>query len=103
MIDGWKIIKTLDNHKQIFRTIYNLKGCGIMENEINNLEVQNTISTEEIKKLIYTIRGKQVMLDSDVDIVQKYTDMSRLFNAVVAPTRLDAYKHIKYKAYITFK
>ena len=58
---------------------------------------------DNIKNLIYTIRGQQVMLDSDVDIVQKYTDMSRLFNAVVAPTRLDSYKHIKYKACITFK
>ncbi len=58
---------------------------------------------DNIKNLIYTIRGKQVMLDSDVDIVQKYTDMSRLFNAVVAPTRLNDYKHIKYKACITFK
>lgn len=58
---------------------------------------------DNIKKLIYTIRGQQVMLDSDVDIVQKYTDMSRLFNAVVAPTRLNDYKHIKYKACITFK
>lgn len=58
---------------------------------------------DNIKSLIYTIRGQQVMLDSDVDIVQKYTDMSRLFNAVVAPTRLNDYKHIKYKACITFK
>ena len=58
---------------------------------------------DNIKNLIYTIRGQQVMLDSDVDIVQKYTDMSRLFNAVVAPTRLNDYKHIKYKACITFK
>ena len=37
-----------------------------MENEINNLVVQDNISNEEIKNLIYTIRGKQVMLDSDV-------------------------------------
>lgn len=71
--------------------------------EENKLLIQNELSNEDIKKLIYTIRGKQVMLDSDVDIVQKYTDMSRLFNAVVAPTRLDSYKHIKYKACITFK
>ncbi len=37
-----------------------------MENEINTLVVQDNISNEEIKSLIYTIRGKQVMLDSDV-------------------------------------
>lgn len=62
-----------------------------------------TYEVENIRNLIYTIRGKQVMLDSNVDIVQKYTDMSRLFNAVVAPTRLNDYKHIKYKACISFK
>lgn len=78
-------------------------------NQENNMILINeelngtTYETEKIKNLIYTIRGKQVMLDSDVDIVQKYTDMSRLFNAVVAPTRLNDYKHIKYKACISFK
>ena len=40
-----------------------------MENE--NLIIKDDISNEEIKNLIYTIRGKQVMLDSDV---------ARLFN-----------------------
>ena len=34
--------------------------------EENKLLIQNEISNEEIKNLIYTIRGKQVMLDSDV-------------------------------------
>ena len=34
--------------------------------EENKLVIQNEISNEEIKKLIHTIRGKQVMLDSDV-------------------------------------
>ena len=29
-----------------------------MENEINSLVVQDKISNEEIKNLIYTIRGK---------------------------------------------
>ena len=37
-----------------------------MENEINSLVVLDNISNEEIENLIYTIRGKQVMLDSDV-------------------------------------
>ena len=43
-----------------------------MENEINNLIVQENISNEEIKNLIYTIRGKQVMLDSDVAMLYHY-------------------------------
>lgn len=34
--------------------------------EENKLVAKNEITNEEIKKLIYTIRGKQVMLDSDV-------------------------------------
>lgn len=40
-----------------------------MENEINGLVVQNTISNDEIKYLIHTIRGKQVILDSDVALL----------------------------------
>ncbi len=40
-----------------------------MENE--NLIIKDDISNEEIKNLIYTIRGKQVML---------YSDVARLFN-----------------------
>lgn len=43
-----------------------------MENEINSLMVQDNISNEKIKKLIYTIRGKQVMLDSDVAMLYHY-------------------------------
>ncbi|MEE0865246.1 MAG: ORF6N domain-containing protein [Clostridia bacterium] len=43
-----------------------------MENEIKDLTVQNTISNEEIKNLIFTIRGKQVMLDSDVAMLYHY-------------------------------
>ena len=43
-----------------------------MENEINSLTAQENISNEEIKNLIYTIRGKQVMLDSDVAKLFKY-------------------------------
>ena len=34
-----------------------------MENE--NLIIKDDISNEEIKNLIYTIRGKQVMLDKN--------------------------------------
>ena len=43
-----------------------------MENKINSLVVQDSISNEEIKNLIYTIRGKQVMLDSDVAMLYHY-------------------------------
>ena len=40
--------------------------------EENELLIQNEISNEEIKNLIYTIRGKQVMLDSDVAMLYNY-------------------------------
>ncbi len=46
------------------------KGCEIMEE--NKLLIQNELSNEDIKKLIYTIRGKQVMLDSDVAMLYHY-------------------------------
>ena len=48
-----------------------------MENE--NLIIKDDISNEEIKNLIYTIRGKQVMLDSDVARLFKYAtkDLNR--------------------------
>ena len=42
------------------------KGCEFMGQ--NNLTIQNELSHEDIKNLIYTIIGKQVMLDSDVAI-----------------------------------
>ena len=47
--------------------------------EENRLIIQEEISNEEIKKLIYTIRGKQVMLDSDVARLFKYAtkDLNR--------------------------
>ena len=47
--------------------------------EKNKLTIQNEISNEEIKNLIYTIRGKQVMLDSDVARLFKYAtkDLNR--------------------------
>lgn len=40
--------------------------------EENKLSIQNEISNNEIKNLIYTIRGKQVMLDSDVAMLYNY-------------------------------
>ncbi|MBO5005184.1 MAG: ORF6N domain-containing protein [Clostridia bacterium] len=41
--------------------------------EQNKVGVQNELSNEDIKNLIYTIRGKQVMLDSDVAKLYNYT------------------------------
>jgi len=41
--------------------------------EENSIIIQNEVSNEEIKNLIYTIRGKQVMLDSDVAMLYHYT------------------------------
>ena len=41
-----------------------------MKNE--KLFIQGEISNEQIKRLIYTIRGKQVMLDSDVAMLYNY-------------------------------
>ena len=52
-----------------------------MENEINSLVVQDNISNEEIKNLIYTIRGKQVMLDSDVAMLYQ-TETKKINQAV---------------------
>ena len=40
--------------------------------EENKLAIQNELTNEDIKNLIYTIRGKQVMLDSDVARLFKY-------------------------------
>ena len=41
--------------------------------EENKLAIQNELTNEEIKNLIYTIRGKQVMLDSDVAMLYHYS------------------------------
>ena len=46
------------------------KGCESMEE--NKLAIQNELAIEEIKNLIYTIRGKQVMIDSDVAMLYHY-------------------------------
>lgn len=48
-----------------------------MENVVNKINTNDKIalaqnSSENIKKLIYTIRGKQVMLDSDVAMLYHY-------------------------------
>ena len=41
--------------------------------EENNLVIQNDESNAEIENLIYTIRGRHVMLDSDVAMLYHYT------------------------------
>lgn len=53
------------------------KGSETMEE--NNLAIQNELTNEDIKNLIYTIRGKQVMLDSDVARLFEYAtkDLNR--------------------------
>ena len=50
-----------------------------MENDTKSLIFKDEITNEEIKNLIYTIRGKQVMLDSDVARLFKYAtkDLNR--------------------------
>ena len=40
--------------------------------EENKLVIQNEFAIEDIKRLMYTIRGKQVMLDSDVAMLYHY-------------------------------
>jgi len=47
--------------------------------EENKLVIQNELTNEDIKNLIYTIRGKQVMLDSDVARLFEYAtkDLNR--------------------------
>ena len=40
--------------------------------EENKLAIQNELSHVDIRNLIYTIRGKQVMLDSDVAMLYHY-------------------------------
>ena len=41
--------------------------------EESKLAIQNELTNKDIKNLIYTIRGKQVMLDSDVAMLYHYT------------------------------
>jgi len=49
--------------------------------EERKLIAQNEIVNEDIKSLIYTIRGKQVMLDSDVAMLYHY-ETSKVNQAV---------------------
>ena len=65
-----KIAKVLTLKNKCFRMHRVRKGCGAMEE--NKLTIQNELTNEDIKNLIYTIRGKQVMLDSDVAMLYNY-------------------------------
>lgn len=58
------MLKYLTNANNCFKIYAIIKGCEIMEE--NRLITQSELDIEDIKSLIYTIRGKQVMLDSDV-------------------------------------
>ena len=51
--------------------------------EENKLSIQNEISNEEIKNLIYTIRGKQVMLDSDLAMLYGCKNGTKSLNLAV--------------------
>ena len=61
----------------MFYNKFNIKGVIIIEQK-NNIIVTKEKSNienydiENIKNLIYTIRGKQVMLDSDVAMLYHY-------------------------------
>ena len=62
----------MTKNKQMFYNVANLmQGSEFMEE--NKLSIQKEISNEKIKSLIYTIRGKQVMLDSDVAMLYHYS------------------------------
>ena len=56
-----------------------------MENEIKTLSVEKVATNDEIKNLIYTIRGKQVMLDSDVAMLYHY--QTKRINETVSRNR----------------
>lgn len=56
-----------------------MQGSGFVED--NRLAIQNVETNEEIKDLIYTIRGKQVILDSDVAMLYHY-ETKRINEAV---------------------
>ena len=49
--------------------------------EENSLEIKKELTNEEIKNLIYTVRGKQVMIDSDVAMLYHY-ETKRINEAV---------------------
>ena len=65
-----------------------------MNEENNMIPIDENLNitkseTENIKNLIYTIRGKQVMLDSDVAMLYQYTtkNINKVFTICLYRTR----------------
>lgn len=54
-----------------------------METEIKDLTTQKTFTNEEIKNLIYTVRGKQVMLDRDLAELYNCKNGTKTINQAV--------------------
>ncbi len=54
-----------------------------MPNEIKDLTIKDTITNEEIKNLIYTIRGKQVILDRDLAELYNCKNGTKTINQAV--------------------
>ena len=80
--------KPLDKYKQKFYTICIVQSEDVikMNNESNIAPINEELNVveydiEDIKKRIYTIRGKQVMLDSDVAML--YNCETKYVNRVV--------------------
>ena len=56
--------------------------------EENQLAIQNELTNEDIKSLIYTIRGKQVMLDCDVARLYNYqTNFEKEIHSFIDPVK----------------
>lgn len=54
-----------------------------METEIKDLTTQKTFTNEEIKNLIYTVRGKQVILDRDLAELYNCKNGTKTINQAV--------------------
>ena len=83
---GVNFYKTIDKYKHIFYNYKNeTKDVDIMEKELQKVENNNVIeyldADFDIKSIIYTIRGKQVILDSD--IARLYHCETKYINRVV--------------------
>ena len=68
--------------------------------EENKLSILNEISNEEIKNLIYTIRGEQVMLDSDVAMLYNYETKKVITIENLYFIILDINKSLKYNLFV---
>ena len=68
--------------------------------EENKLSIPNEISNEEIKNLIYIIRGEQVMLDSDVAMLYNYETKKVIIIEKLYFIILDINKSLKYNLFV---